>query len=207
MQIDHGETGRSPAERAGKARLCCLMLAAAVGLSGYSTFRKVQEGRQGLARQEAQIQELEQAVKETEAAEPDPGQENRADPETERRQQDGQAAATFLAKLLTWKDYESYQGVRAWLSQDLGIGEGDPLLTVFLPSANEGTLGDANMALAEADPYLLSADGDGMRSYFALCRVTNKTDGNTGYGNVGVFYTLSPEGQVSGVSASVLQGR
>lgn len=118
---------------------------------------------------------------------------------------DGEAAPSdapelaFVKKLLTWDSADSYQEVRGWLKDSCGAGKGSQVLTEFMPKIGADSFGDANMKLKEAEFYQV---GEGQ--YFALCKVSNRIDGNTGTGRVGVSFSMGTDGKISGVSASTL---
>lgn len=152
-----------------------------------------------LTSQEAEIKELEEELAAVTAIEK-PVTEESKQPKENRRVKDTELAREFLKTLLTWRNYEVYCEVRAILQETYGISADDPLLTSFMPDVTEEVFGDSNMAFLKAETYLVHADEDHY-SYAAFCNVDNRSNGNTGYGKVAVFYTIDGAENIQEVSA------
>lgn len=174
-------------------------------LVGVGTVRKIGAYGETLQKQEADIKKLKAEAESLKTGEPIPGDNTSTDGKPGRREQDNQTAADFLKHLLTWGSYEEYTSVRDWLASDYQVPETDAMLTVFMPKLDEQMFGNNNMHFEKARTYQV-AEQEGAVSYFAVCDVSNKIDGNAAYGRVGVFYTISKDGAVSGISAYALAG-
>ena len=200
------ETNSSKAAGAGdavrKLRLICGVLVALLFLLGVRLSGSIRMLSGDIKAQEKEIAGLKAELAEQEKAEDAKAQEPET-PEETRASKDSKVSSEFLGKLLTWKDHKQYADIRSWLMKDYQISKDDSLLTSFMPEVDEKTLGDANMKFGSAQTYLLS-EKDGLRSYFAFCRVENKTNGNSGEGKVAVSYSIDGDGKVSGISAYAL---
>lgn len=194
----------TPTGNGGKLKVLCIILILLIAFIGIRTVTGVRSAKENLASQKKEISELksELAVLKGETKEEDPIA--MPTPEESHAAKDSELAGEFLDQLLTWKNAEEYQNVRNWLMNDHGVSADDPLLTEFMPELTEEQIGNANMKCGDITTYRLS-EADGVRNYFALCRVMNKTDNNTGNGKVAVFYSISKDG-ISGISAYSLEG-
>lgn len=192
--------GKAPVQGK-KLQLACIVLGLLILFLGVKSYMGMRTLQGTIAKQETELAALEKEIdarggprsEEQKAGDNAPGADEKEDtPEL-----------AFLKKLLTWDSHESYSQVRNWLKNDYNVGKKEQLLASFMPNIKEEDFGGANMAFKEADIYLLSQDGD-TSQYFALCKVTNRIDGNTGVGKTGVFFSMDKENHISSISAYAL---
>ena len=183
-----------------KAKAACLALALLLALVGAKSYFNAKGLHEEIAAQEAELSKLDAELSKYGGAHV--GTQAEADSQGDAAA-DADPAAAFLKKLLTWDSYDGYKDVREWLENECGADKKGQALTEFMPKAKEEAFGDANMQFKEAKVYTLSEKG-GATSCFALCKVENRTDGNTGMGKVGVYFTIDKENRISGVSAYAL---
>lgn len=192
-------SGGKPTDDTMKLKIACVVLALLLLFLGARTITGIHSTEKHIAKQKTQIEELKKELEQYETTEQAVEAEEQK-PEESQSQSDNETAEVFFKKLLTWNSYDGYEGVRNWLLKDLGMKETDPLLASFMPKLSAETLGESNMKFDSAETYL-TEETEGIRNYFAICKVTNKLDGNTGTGHVGIFYSVDGEGSISNASA------
>ncbi len=205
MQPDNYEGGfvpsseGKPTDSTMKLKIACVVLAILLLFLGIRTIGGIRSTEKHIAKQKTQIEELKKELEQYEDTKKAEEAEEQT-PEESRKQADAKASEIFFKKLLTWNSHEGYEGVRNWLLKDLGMKETDSLLTSFMPKLSAETLGESNMKFDSAETYF-TGETEGIRNYFAICKVTNKLDGNSGSGHVGIFYSVDGEGNISNASA------
>lgn len=185
----------------GKLKLACLVFALLLLFIGIRTYMDMGTLKETIAGQEAELAALDKEI------------DARGGPRSEAQKAGDNAPGgtekedapdiAFLRKLLTWDSYEDYCQVRDWLKNDCNAGKKEQLLSEFMPNVKEDGFGDANMKFKEADVYAISQNG-GSTEYFALCKVSNRINGNVGTGKAGVFFSMDKENNISKVSAYTL---
>lgn len=183
-----------------KAKAACLVLALLLAFVGAKSYFDAKGLRGEIAAQEAELSKLDAELSKYGGAHV--GTQTEADGQDDAAA-DADPAMAFLKKLLTWDSYDGYRDIRKWLADSCGADKKGQALTEFMPKGGAESFGDANMRLKDAKVYTLSKT-DGSLSCFALCKVENRTDGNTGMGKVGVYFTVDKENHISGVSAYTL---
>lgn len=182
-----------------KVQIVCIVLFILALLAGVQMIVAGKQQEQKLQNQTERLADLKQRIKDTQAD---------VDglpkiPETKAqvtRKNDNQIAEEFLQRLLTWDSTAEYNDTREWLASAHGIADTDALLSVFMPALSDNDTKESNMKY-ESSNIVMTHDTDGVRSYMALCEVKNKMSGNTGYGQVAVFYSVSADGILSSISA------
>ena len=203
-----GNAPQAPAQKSGFSVYFLIIACVALGVlflvltvRFIGSYRNLQDT---LAAQESQIAALEGDP----GIAPTDGDETSGenDAEADRTARDDKLAWTMLDTLLTWDSLDSYNAVRSSMMEDYSAAEGSSLLTSFMPATDEDTLGNLNMRFEDAVTYQINTSGQKI-SYFALCEVSNQVNENTGYGSVGVLYTIDGDGNVSDISAYTLAGQ
>lgn len=186
-----------------KVQIICGVLAVVLVIFSIRFVGSVREYQTTLADQKAEIATLQDTLKELKDANDAADVKAEEAAKEDRSLRDNKLAGDFAKKLLTWDSYDTYTGVRTWLQESYQVAADDSLLTSFLPDLPKETVENFNMKFEGATSYEVKTDGD-VRSYFALCEVSNKIDGNTGKGHVGLFYTIDKDGKFSNLSAYTL---
>lgn len=194
------ETNRST-----KLPFFCLLLILLLLLVGFAFIKKIHRIENHIKEQDEQLSQLSDDIMKYQIGLDgyQTNTETTSDVEPDRYGTDSQTAESFLKMLLTWNDYESYQTIRTTLVTDYGVDGASSLLTKFMPDVEAKVFGTANMKLKEITSYLVKEE-NGANSYFAICDVSSKVDGNTGNGKVGVFYTILEDGSITNISAYTL---
>lgn len=208
MKINEENSNTTPEKKqmaiGNKSGLLCGLLALIIVILTAWIFISIRSTRDRLTEQSAQIETLiteRDTLKAQKKEQKETAEANK--PEKSRRETDLEAAKSFLSKLLTWDSAEKYRGIRDMLKETYQIPEENSLLTVFMPDLPDEALKGQNMEFAKAETYLVDDSTDAYQ-YFALCNVINNTEGATGYGRIGVFYSVDNEGTISGISAYTL---
>lgn len=202
------ETDEKPSgENLGKIQLFCLFLAVLVVISGFSIFRSFTKTKLEIAEQERQLTELRAEIEEYQSSvdekTPDDSDPDSSKTTSETGKDYTKTAQDFLKTFLTWDTYSKYTEIRNWLMTDYGLTPDNPVLTSFMPEVPEETFGNSNMRYTDVSIYEMSREDDQV-SYFALCSVRNRVDGNVGNGKVAVFYSIGKDGNLSNISAYAL---
>lgn len=185
----------------GKLKLACLAFSLLLLFVGVRTYMDMGTLKETIAGQEAELAALGKEIDARGGPRSEAQKAGDNAPGSDKKEDAPEIA--FLRKLLTWDSYESYCQVRDWLKNDCNAGKKEQLLSEFMPNVKEDNFGDANMKFKEADVYPVSQE-EGGTGYFALCKVANRINGNTGTGKVAIFFSMDKENNISGISAYTL---
>lgn len=192
----------------GKLQLFFLFLVLLVAITGFAMTRGIANEKAVIAEQESQLTALRAELEEYQQAVEEKTDNMTDDGDGKTVSTDDTAKFTktvqdFLKTFLTWDTYSKYTEIRNWLMTDYGLTPDSQVLTSFMPEVTEEALGNSNMRYTDVSIYEVSRDGD-LVSYFALCSVRNRIDGNVGNGKVAVFYSIGKDGNLSNISAYAL---
>lgn len=186
-----------------KVQIACVILAIVLVVFGIRFAETIKAKQATIADQKTKIATLQDTLTDVRDANEKKEAEEEKESKEDRTLRDNQLASEFAKKLLTYQSYEEYQQIRTWLKETYHVAADDNLLTSFFPELPKETVEASNMKFEGATSYQIKTDGD-QRSYFALCRVSNKIDGNSGSGHVGLFYTIDGDGTMHTISAYTL---
>lgn len=186
-----------------KIQITCGVLVVVLVVFGVRFVGTMKDKQTLIADQKAKITTLQGTLTEYQDANAKKEADEQEAAKGNRTIRDNQLASAFAKKLLTYQSYEEYRDIRNWLKETHQVADTDALLTSFFPDLPKETVEATNMTFEGATSYQIKSDGE-KRSYFTLCKVSNRTEGNSGNGHVGLFYTIDEAGTFSGISAYTL---
>lgn len=202
--VSTASTSKEPDENVlKKIQILCGVLVVALILFGVWFAKTWNTKQTTLADQKAKIASLQDTLTEYQETNKKQEAEDAEAAKGDRILRDNALASEFMEKLLSYSSYEDYMEIRNWLKDTHHVAETDRLLTSFFPELPKETVEATNMTFEGATSYTIKTDGD-KRFYFALCRVSNRIDGNSGSGHVGLFYTIDEDGTFQNLAAYTL---